>query len=119
MIYQHAINKSNIPRASTDSHFYSGTALTGTIHLKSTLSLKKKDALSIKSNQIIIKVAEHTFQQLRTDIHKLHLLPQVSLVQLPNAGDEGVFFGSAAGHPPVYLLEVKVKFRIFLIQKQV
>ncbi len=56
----------------------------------------------------------HTFQQLRTDIYKLQLLPQVSLVQLPNAGDEGVFFSSAAGHPPVHLLKMEVKFRIFL-----
>ena len=56
----------------------------------------------------------HTFQQLRTDIHKLHLLPQVSLVQLPNAGDEGVFLRDAAGDPPVNLLKVKVEFRILL-----
>lgn len=59
----------------------------------------------------------HTFQQLRTDIHKLHLLPQVSLVQLPNAGDEGVFFSCTAGHPPVHLLKVEVKFRILLNHK--
>lgn len=58
-----------------------------------------------------------TFQQLRTDIHKLHLLPQVSLVKLPNAGDEGVLFSCAAGYPPVHLLKVKVKFRIFLNDK--
>lgn len=56
----------------------------------------------------------HTFQQLRADIHKLHLLPQVSLVQLPNTGDEGVFFSGAAGYPPIYLLKVEVKLRIFL-----
>ena len=59
----------------------------------------------------------HTFQQLRTDIHKLHLLPQVALVQLPNAGDKGVFFSCTAGQPPVHLLKVKVKFRIFLNKK--
>lgn len=58
-----------------------------------------------------------TFQQLRTDIHKLHLLPQVSLVKLPDAGDEGVFFCCAAGYPPVHLLKVKVKLRIFLNEK--
>lgn len=56
----------------------------------------------------------HTFQQLRADIHKLHLLPQVSLVKLPNTGDEGVFFSGAAGNPPIHLLKVEVKLRIFL-----
>lgn len=59
----------------------------------------------------------HTFQQLRTDIHKLHLLPQITLVQLPNAGNEGVLFSRAAGQPPVYLLEMKVEFGIFLKAK--
>lgn len=61
----------------------------------------------------------HTFQQLRADIHKLHLLPQVSLVKLPNTGDEGVFFSSAAGYPPIHLLKVEVKFRIFLYNDRV
>lgn len=59
----------------------------------------------------------HTFQQLRADIHKLQLLPQVSLVKFPNAGDERVFFSCAAGYPPVHLFKVKVKFRIFLQDK--
>lgn len=62
---------------------------------------------------------QHTFQELRADIHKLHLLPQVSLVKLPNAGDEGVFFSSAAGHPPIHLLKVQVKFWIFLYNERV
>lgn len=56
----------------------------------------------------------HTFQQLRADIHKLHLLPQVSLVKLPNTGDEGVFLSGAAGDPPIHLLKVEVKLRVFL-----
>lgn len=68
---------------------------------------------------IIILDHLHTFQQLRADIHKLHLLPQVSLVKLPNTGDEGVFFSSAACYPPIHLLKVEVKLWIFLYKEKV
>lgn len=58
-----------------------------------------------------------TFQQLRTNIHKLQFLPQVALVEFPDAGDEGILFCSAAGNPAVHLLKVKVKFRVFLTNR--
>lgn len=50
--------------------------------------------------------SEFTFQQLRADVIEFHFLPQVALVQLPDAGDEGVLLGRAAGNPTVHLLKV-------------
>ena len=55
----------------------------------------------------------HTFQQLRTDIHKLHLVPQVTLTELPDARDKAVLLSCAAGHPTVDFIKMKIKIWVF------
>lgn len=87
------------------------------------IGLGAKDAPLKKYNELIrgmqaqrsLRTKQlHTFKQLRTDIHKLQFLPQITLVQLPNTGNEGVLFSCAASQPPINLLKMKIKFRIFL-----
>lgn len=74
-------------------------------------------SIYLQAHAITLYYWGSTFQQLWADVNKLHFLPQVALVQLPDAGDEGVLLCCAAGHPTIHLLKVQVKLRV-LLQRQ-